>query len=56
MYGVSFYNKKEWFGVSLWIETEEEAREQIEEWIAKNPQEHGYELIEGGYIVEWSKK
>jgi hypothetical protein len=56
MYGVNFYTNKEWFGATLYLETEEDAREQIEEWIAKNPQENGYELVEGSYIVEWSKK
>ncbi len=55
-YGVCFYTKKEWVGTRLYLETEEEAREEIESWIAESPQDNGYELVEDGYIVEWSKK
>jgi hypothetical protein len=55
-YGVSFYRGTEWIGVQLYIETESEAREIAESWIAESPTNHGYELSEGGYIYERSIK
>lgn len=55
-YGVNFYRGTQWVGAKLYLDTEQDAREHIESWIAENPREHGYELVEASYIVERSIK